>query len=111
MSALPSRFVTDGLLLSPSSYYPEWNFGRLVGKSNMLPSLPKPPELPDAGPTAATTISIHPNGSSRIRYNSKWFVENQIQLGNGLEPDPNAEVPPAIAFVNGPISLELDDLR
>lgn len=37
MSALPSRFVADGLLPSPSSFYPEWNF-RSGGESNMLPS-------------------------------------------------------------------------
>lgn len=35
ISALPSRFVENGLLPSPSSFYPEWGFGR---ESNMLPS-------------------------------------------------------------------------
>ncbi|KAF2869421.1 hypothetical protein BDV95DRAFT_498231 [Massariosphaeria phaeospora] len=35
MSALPSRFVENGLLPSPSSFYPEWGFGR---DTNMLPS-------------------------------------------------------------------------
>jgi MADS-box transcription factor len=35
ISALPSRFVENGLLPSPSSFYPEWGFGR---DSNMLPS-------------------------------------------------------------------------
>lgn len=38
ISALPSRFVADGLLPSPSAFYPEWNFGRSGGDSNMLPS-------------------------------------------------------------------------
>ncbi|MCJ1255412.1 hypothetical protein MMC24_003228 [Lignoscripta atroalba] len=38
ISALPSRFVADGLLPSPSSFYPEWGFGRSGGESNMLPS-------------------------------------------------------------------------
>ena len=38
ISALPSRFVADGLLPSPSSFYPEWGFGRAGGDSNMLPS-------------------------------------------------------------------------
>ena len=38
MSALPSRFVADGLLPSPSSFYPEWGLGRSGGESNMLPS-------------------------------------------------------------------------
>ncbi|KAL9028222.1 MAG: hypothetical protein Q9196_003380 [Gyalolechia fulgens] len=38
MSALPSRFVAEGLLPSPSSFYPEWGFGRPGDNSNMLPS-------------------------------------------------------------------------
>lgn len=38
ISALPSRFVADGLLPSPSSFYPEWNLGRSGGDSNLLPS-------------------------------------------------------------------------
>ena len=38
ISALPSRFMADGLLPSPSSFYPEWGFGRNSGDSNMLPS-------------------------------------------------------------------------
>lgn len=37
MSALPSRFMSDNLLPSPSTFYPEWGFGR-SGDSNMLPS-------------------------------------------------------------------------
>ena len=36
ISALPSRFMPEGLLSSPSSFYPaEWGFGR---ESNVLPS-------------------------------------------------------------------------
>lgn len=38
ISALPSRFVADALLPSPSSFYPEWGFGRSGGEANMLPS-------------------------------------------------------------------------
>ena len=38
ISALPSRFVAEGLLPSPSSFYPEWGFGRPGDSSNMLPS-------------------------------------------------------------------------
>lgn len=37
ISALPSRFLQDGMLPSPSSFYPGWDFGR-SGDSNMLPS-------------------------------------------------------------------------
>lgn len=38
ISALPSRFVADGLIPSPSSFYPEWGFGRSGVEGNMLPS-------------------------------------------------------------------------
>ncbi|KAF7508131.1 hypothetical protein GJ744_009572 [Endocarpon pusillum] len=49
ISALPSRFVADNLLPSPSSFYPDWGFGSGAGSgsgrggsgghdSNMLPS-------------------------------------------------------------------------
>ncbi|KAL9113420.1 MAG: hypothetical protein Q9227_002461 [Pyrenula ochraceoflavens] len=38
ISALPSRFVNDNLLPSPSSFYPEWGFGRSGPDSNVLPS-------------------------------------------------------------------------
>ena len=40
ISALPSRFVADGFLPSPSSFYPEWGFGGRSGgdSANILPS-------------------------------------------------------------------------
>ncbi|KAI4195340.1 MAG: hypothetical protein LQ350_007266 [Teloschistes chrysophthalmus] len=38
ISALPSRFVSDAFLPSPSSFYPEWSFGRSGDNSNTLPS-------------------------------------------------------------------------
>ena len=40
ISALPSRFLADTLLPSPSSLCPEWDFGRgrSNGESNLLPS-------------------------------------------------------------------------
>ncbi|QSZ29425.1 hypothetical protein DSL72_003939 [Monilinia vaccinii-corymbosi] len=37
VSALPSRFMNNEFLPSPSSFYPEWNFGR-GSDSNTLPS-------------------------------------------------------------------------
>ncbi|KAK5172359.1 resistance to lethality of mkk1p386 overexpression [Saxophila tyrrhenica] len=37
ISALPSRFMSDNLLPSPSTFYPEWGFGR-PADANMLPS-------------------------------------------------------------------------
>ena len=51
MSALPSRFVADGLLPSPSSFYPEWGFGRSGGESNVLPSPLNFPTPVMAGPS------------------------------------------------------------
>lgn len=50
ISALPSRFVENGLLPSPSSFYPEWGFGR---ESNMLPS-----------PLTFQPTPVAPNGPS-----------------------------------------------
>ncbi|KAL9598917.1 MAG: hypothetical protein Q9219_004182 [cf. Caloplaca sp. 3 TL-2023] len=38
ISALPSRFVAEGLLPSPSAFYPEWTFGRSGDNSNLMPS-------------------------------------------------------------------------
>ncbi len=38
ISALPSRFMADNLLPSPSAFYPEWGFGRAGGETNILPS-------------------------------------------------------------------------
>lgn len=37
VSALPSRFMNNEFLPSPSSFYPDWNYGR-GGDSNTLPS-------------------------------------------------------------------------
>ena len=37
-SALPSRFVSDALLPSPSSFFAEWGFGRTGPDTSMLPS-------------------------------------------------------------------------
>lgn len=57
ISALPSRFVENGLLPSPSSFYPEWGFGR---ENNMLPSpltfqTPVVPNGPNFGRDDAST--------------------------------------------------------
>ncbi|KAK3172826.1 hypothetical protein OEA41_006151 [Lepraria neglecta] len=41
---------------------------------------------------------------------AEWYVENCKEF-KGLKPDQDAEVPPAIVFINGLISLELDDLE
>ncbi|KAK2733996.1 hypothetical protein FQN55_003056 [Onygenales sp. PD_40] len=52
ISALPSRFVSDTLLPSPSSFYPEWGFGRSGPDSNVLPSpLTFPTPIVQNGPS------------------------------------------------------------
>ncbi|KAE8144534.1 hypothetical protein BDV25DRAFT_166633 [Aspergillus avenaceus] len=54
ISALPSRFVSDALLPSPSSFFPEWGFGRSGPDSNMLPSpLTFPTPAVQTGPSFA----------------------------------------------------------
>lgn len=53
MSALPSRFMSDALLPSPSSFYPGWDFGngRTGPDSNVLPSpLNFPTPVMQSGP-------------------------------------------------------------
>ncbi|KAJ5111337.1 hypothetical protein N7532_001872 [Penicillium argentinense] len=54
LSALPSRFVSDNLLPSPSSFFPEWGFGRTGPDSNLLPSpLTFPTPALQSGPSFA----------------------------------------------------------
>ena len=54
ISALPSRFVSDALLPSPSSFFSEWGFGRTGPDSNMLPSpLTFPTPAVQSGPSFA----------------------------------------------------------
>jgi len=52
ISALPSRFVNENLLPSPSSFYPEWGFGRTGPDSALLPSpLTFPTPINPTGPS------------------------------------------------------------
>lgn len=54
LSALPSRFMSDNLLPSPSSFFPEWGFGRSGPDSNLLPSpLTFPTPAVQSGPSFA----------------------------------------------------------
>ncbi|KAJ5594123.1 uncharacterized protein N7459_000331 [Penicillium hispanicum] len=54
ISALPSRFVSDALLPSPSSFFPEWGFGRSGPDSSLLPSpLTFPTPAVQSGPSFA----------------------------------------------------------
>ncbi len=93
----PPRQLTGGLRL------PTVRFGKAEQREEVFDE-----EFYDIFPWAR---GIDPFDDSRTEWEpAEWYVENQIQLGNGLEPDQNAEVPPAIAFVNSLISLELDDL-
>ena len=63
VSALPSRFMTNDFLPSPSSFYPEWNFRG--GDSNTLPS-----PLNFATPVVGT-------GPSFIREESSYKEANE----------------------------------
>ena len=58
ISALPSRFLNEGMLPSPSSFYPEWGFSRSGGgDGNMLPSpltFPTPVQGTGSGFSAVT---------------------------------------------------------
>ncbi len=94
----PPRQLTGGLRL------PTVGFGKAKHSKEVFNE-----EFYDIFPWAR---GVDPFDESRTEWEpADWYVENQIQLGNGLEPDQNAEVPPAIAFINGLISLELDDLE
>ena len=93
----PPRQLTGGLRL------PTVGFGKAKQPEEVFNE-----EFYDIFPWAR---GVDPFDESRTEWEpAEWYVKNKIQLGNGLEPDQNAEVPPAIAFVNGLISLELDDL-
>ena len=55
---------------------------------------------------------VNPFDESRTEWEpAEWYVDNEIELGNGLPPDATIEVPPAIAFIDSLISLELDELK
>ncbi|KAJ5614379.1 hypothetical protein N7528_008033 [Penicillium herquei] len=54
ISALPSHFVSNALLPSPSSFFPEWGFGRSGPDSSLLPSpLTFPTPAVQSGPSFA----------------------------------------------------------
>ena len=97
VSIFPPRRLTGGLRL------PTVGFGKAEQPKEVFHE-----EFYDIFPWAR---GVDPFDESRTEWEpAEWYVENQIQLGNGLEPDQNIEVPPAVAFINGLISLELDDL-
>ncbi|EFE38428.1 hypothetical protein TRV_06898 [Trichophyton verrucosum HKI 0517] len=71
ISALPSRFVSDTLLPSPSSFYPEWGFGRSGRDSNMLPSpltfstpVLQNPSQPFASSSGGSNANVHGNAGA-----------------------------------------------
>ena len=97
----PRRQVTGGLRLPTVSY----SKGKQVAKVEEVFD----DEFYDLFPWAS---GVDPFDESRTEWEpAEWYVENGIELGNGLPPDPTAEVPPAIAFIEGLISLELDELK
>jgi MADS-box transcription factor len=63
LTALPSRFMSDNLLPSPSSFYPEWNLGRLTSAAGDMSAgglgvLPSPLNFGGGSSTAAPPTSI-----------------------------------------------------
>jgi len=76
ISALPSRFVSDALLPSPSSFFPEWGFSRSGGPdTNMLPSpLTFPTPAAQSGPGFSRD-----DESDKKRKNS----DDEVAVGSG----------------------------
>ncbi|OJD14113.1 hypothetical protein AJ78_05513 [Emergomyces pasteurianus Ep9510] len=86
ISALPSRFVSDTLLPSPSSFYPEWGFGRSGPDSNVLPSpLTFPTPVVTNGPGFSNLNSHSHSGSS--------LKEVMVEDGGGVGMDKKRKSP------------------
>ena len=100
---IPPRQLTGGLRL------PTVGCGKGKQPEAKQPEEVFDDEFYDLFPWAS---GVDPFDESRTQWEpAEWYLENEIELGNGLEPDPTAEVPPAIAFIDNLISLELDDLK
>lgn len=101
-SALPSRFLGNELLPSPSSFYPEWNFRG--GDNHMLPSplnfttpvvgsgssfLREDNQVPGPNPGATSSImatgTATPNGSSALKRKSPDYGAGD-KHGASVEP-------------------------
>jgi MADS-box transcription factor len=76
ISALPSRFMSDNLLPSPSTFYPEWGFGR--GSGDMLPS-PLNFQTPTVGLNGGGWVREDPGGGGVKR----GVSEDEGGGGNG----------------------------
>lgn len=75
ISALPSRFMSDNLLPSPSTFYPEWGFGR-SSDNNLLPS-----------PLNFQTPVVS-NGGSWREEDRKRAAEEEAQGADSKRPRP-----------------------
>jgi MADS-box transcription factor len=82
VSALPSRFMTNEFLPSPSSFYPEWNFsGR---ESNTLPS-----PLNFATPVVGTGPSFLREDSGERAGERQGSQGGQAALNKRKTPEPD----------------------
>ncbi|EEH19255.1 hypothetical protein PABG_01574 [Paracoccidioides brasiliensis Pb03] len=84
ISALPSRFVSDNLLPSPSSFYPEWGFGRSGPDSNVLPSpLTFPTPVVQSGPGFAT-VGVDVGSSGLKEVEDGGLMERKRKSSEGV---------------------------
>ncbi|KLP01153.1 putative RLM1-transcription factor of the MADS box family [Fusarium fujikuroi] len=89
VSALPSRFLTNELLPSPSSFYPDWNFRG--GDSNTLPSpLNFATPVVGSGPSfLRDDLNTTPNANSNVSKDRDPLTGANGSLGQNLSVAPN----------------------
>ncbi|CVK94046.1 probable RLM1-transcription factor of the MADS box family [Fusarium mangiferae] len=89
VSALPSRFLTNELLPSPSSFYPDWNFRG--GDSNTLPSpLNFATPVVGSGPSfLRDDLNTTPNANSNASKDRDPLPGANGSLGQNLSVAPN----------------------
>lgn len=65
LSALPSRFMADGLLPSPSTFYSDWGFGQGGGSNSLAsPAIYQPTPIATLGPSFRDDDSHHKRKSA-----------------------------------------------
>ena len=81
-SASPSRFVADGLLPSPSSFYPEWNFGgRSAGRYIVENATVRSFTQSASSTSLETTFPLFFTGATEL---ASMNPEVQFSTGSGI---------------------------